>query len=179
MWPSAARVLPPPTVTSPATSLSAAATTQISAAASPKITRVWRGMASVCQRPNAIPSPDIGPPVWRAPTESAVYQGGHQMVAMGQVRAVAAEESTADAWVQVAVEADPDRVPVEAGPDRVPVEDDLGMVPVEDDPGKIISTAVGAMRAGAWGREGRWGHGGVGAVKGVGSWDRGGHGWGA
>ena len=80
--------------------------TPVSAVASPKTTCVWRGMASVCQRPNAMPSRAIGPPVWRAPTASAVCQGGHlpQMAAMGLVRAVATKERTADAW---------DRVPVE------------------------------------------------------------------
>ncbi|KAI0239038.1 hypothetical protein LSAT2_010202 [Lamellibrachia satsuma] len=146
--PSAARVLLPPTVTSPATSSSAAATTPVSAAAYPKTSCVRRGMANVCRRPNAMLSPTIGPPVCRAPTESAVCQGGHfhEMAPMGHVRAVATKERTADAWVlvpmetgpdRVPVEADQDRVPVEAGPERVPVEDVRERVPVEADPDRV------------------------------------------
>ena len=106
MRPWAVRVLPPPTVTSPATSSSAAATTPVSAAASPKMTCVRRGMANACRRSNAMPRPTIGPPVWRAPTESAVCQGGHlvEMTAMGHVRAVATEETTAETWVRVPME---------------------------------------------------------------------------
>ena len=63
-------------------------------------------MASVCQRPNAMPSPAIGPPVWRALTASAVCQGGHlhQMASMGKVRAAAMEKNIADARVRVPVE---------------------------------------------------------------------------
>ena len=139
MRPSAARVLPPPTVTSPATSSSAAATTPVSAAAYPKTSCVRRGMANVCQRPNAMLSPTIGPPVWRAPTESAVCQGGHfhEMAPMGQVRAVATKERTADARVLAPVEAGPESVPVEAVPDRVPVEADPDRVPVEADPERV------------------------------------------
>ena len=141
MRPSAARVLPPPTVTSPATSSSAAATTPVSAAASPKTSCVQRIMANVCRRPNAMPSPAIGPPVWRAPMESAVCREGHlpQKEATGQVRAVAAEERMMD---RVPEEAIPDRVsvegipygvPVEANPDRVPAEGVPDRVPVEAD----------------------------------------------
>ena len=144
MRPWAARVLPPPTVTSPATSSSAAATTPVSAAASPKTSCVRRGMANACRRPNAMPSLTIGPPVWRAPTESAACQGGHlpEMAAMGHVQGVATEERTADARVLVPVaadqdsvlaEADADRHPVEVDPDRVPVEAVPDRVPVEAD----------------------------------------------
>ena len=101
--PWAVRVLPPPTVTSPATSSSAAATTPVSAAASPKMTCVRRGMANACRRPNAMLSLTIGPPVWRAPTESAVCQGGHlvEMLAMGHVQVNATEERTAEVDVGV------------------------------------------------------------------------------
>ena len=148
-----ARVLPPPTVTSPATSSSAAATTPVSAAASPKTSCVRRGMANVCRRPNAMPSPAIGPPVWRAPTESAVCRGGHlpEMAAMGHVRAVAAKEITADARVLVPGEADPGRVHVKAVLDRVPVEADpdkvhVEAVPVEADAGRVPMEAVEAVR---------------------------------
>ena len=106
MRPWAARVLPPPTVTSPATSSSAAATTPVSAAASPKTSFVRRGMANACRRPNAMLSPTIGPPVWGAPTESAVCQGGHlvEVVAMGHVQVNATEERTAETWVRVPIE---------------------------------------------------------------------------
>ena len=153
MRPSAARVLPPPTVTSPTTSSSAAATTPVSAAAYPKTSCVRRGMANVYQRPNAMLSPNIGLPVWRAPTESAVCQGGHfhEMALMGHVRAVATKERTAVARILVPVEAGPDRVhveagtdrvPVEAGPDRVPMEPIPDRVPVEADPERVHVEAV-------------------------------------
>ena len=106
MRPLEARVLPPPTVTSPITSSSAAAMTPVSDAASPKTTCARRRMASVFRRPTARLSPAIGPPAWRAPTASAVYRGGHlpQMAAMGLVRAVATKERTSDAWDRVLVE---------------------------------------------------------------------------
>ena len=108
MRPWAAHVRSTPTVISRTTPSSAAATTTVSAAASPNTTSVRRGMASVCLRPNAMPSPAIRPPVWSAPTASAVCQGGHlpQMAAMGKVRAAATEESTADARGRVSMEGD-------------------------------------------------------------------------
>ena len=135
----AERVQPSSIVTSPSTSSQAAAMTPVSAAASPKTTCVWRGMANVCRRPNAMPSPTMGSPLFRAPRESAVCQGYHlhEMVAMGQVQAVPREERTANIWVLVPVEACTGSIPVEAEP---------GSVPVEGDPGMITATAVGAMR---------------------------------
>ena len=57
------RVLCRPTVTSPPTSSEAAATTPVSAAASPKTRCVRRWKASVCRRTNAAPSPTASPPL--------------------------------------------------------------------------------------------------------------------